>query len=247
MKKFLSIVLTLVLCLTAVSALADETPTIVMGTNAGFEPFEYIDDNGEVAGFDVEIAQYIANYIGAELKIEDIYFDGLLAALEQDMIDFVCAAMTITDERKEAALFADPYYSAQQSVIVMEGNTAITTLEDIAPLKVAVQDGTTGYYMALDTIGCAESNVAAFKASTDCVLELQTGRVDCIIIDNAVAANFLKNYEGLTIVEGLDMPEENYGIAVKMGNEDLLKQINEALAACIADGTYDALIEKYFN
>lgn len=244
MKKLLSLALSLAMLCTGAIALAD---TITMGTNAEFAPFEYIGDDGEPTGFDIMIAEQIAADMGVELKIDNMYFDGLLAALDVGTIDFVIAAMTITDERKEAAAFSDPYFNATQAVIVLDGYDGIKTVADIADKKVAVQDGTTGFIMATDDLGVKPENLSAFKASTDTVLELTTGRVDCIIIDDAVAQNFLKLYDQLTIVEGLEMETEEYGIAVKMGNDELLASINATLARIKEDGTYDALIAEYFE
>ncbi len=244
MKKFfaMAIALTMMVSLCA-SAMAE---TLTMGTNAGFAPFEYIGDDGKPTGFDIELAQYIAAELGMELKIEDIYFDGLLAALDVGTVDFVIAAMTITEERKGNALFSTPYFNATQSVIVKKGYEGIKAVEDIADKKVAAQDGTTGFMMATDSLGCDPNNVAAFKASADTVLELLADRVDCIIIDNAVAENFVKNYEGIEIVQGLELPVEEYGMAIKLGNDALLEKINGALQKAKDDGTYDALIAKYF-
>ena len=243
MKKILAALLTLALLLGATFAMAD---AIVGGTNAEFAPFEYIGDDGEYAGFDMELIQYIAEELGMELKIENMYFDGLLSALEVGTIDLVISAMTITEERKQGALFSDPYFVATQAVIVKEGYEGIKAIADIADKKVAVQDGTTGHFMVQDDFGVPAANIESFKASTDTVLELNAGRVDCIVIDDAVAQNFLNAYEGLTIVQGLDMPIEEYGMAIQMGNDDLLAAINGALAAIKADGRYDELIAKYF-
>ncbi|MCL1963893.1 MAG: basic amino acid ABC transporter substrate-binding protein [Firmicutes bacterium] len=244
MKKLLAALLCLALLSGGSAALAD---TIIMGTNAGFEPFEYIGEDGQPAGFDIEIAKLIAGDMGMELKIEDIYFDGLLAALDVGTIDFIMAAMTITEERKEAALFSTPYFDATQAVIVLEGYDGIKSIDDLLDKKIAVQDGTTGYFLVTETLNVSPSNVAAFKASTDTILELKSGRVDCIVIDSPVAENFLRAHDGMMIVEGLDMAVEEYGAAVKMGNDELLAAINATLEKIMADGTYAALIERFFG
>lgn len=244
MKKMIAFAVALMMLLGCGSAFAD---TVRMGTNAQFPPFEFIGDDGKPTGFDVEIAQIIAADLGKELEIEDIYFDGLLTALETGSVDFIIAAMTITPEREAMVSFSEPYFDAAQAVVVLEGYEGIKTVEDIADKKVAVQDGTTGFFMASDALGVDASNIAAFKASTDTVMELQAGGADCIIIDNAVAQNFLASFEGLTIVEGLEMETENYGIAMKKDNEELLASINATLEKIKADGTYDALIAKYFE
>lgn len=244
MKKLLAALLCLALSCSAAAAMGE---TIVMGTNAGFEPFEYIGDDGQPAGFDIEIAKLIAEDLGMELVIEDIYFDGLLAALDVGTVDFIIAAMTITEERKTSTAFSIPYFNATQSVVVLKGYEGITSVDDLVNQRVAVQDGTTGFFLVIDDLGMGMNKVSAFKASTDTILELKSGRVDCIVIDNAVAETFVKKYDDLTLLEGLDLSVEEYGIGVKMGNDALLDSINATLERIMEDGTYDALIEQFFG
>ena len=243
MKKFFAIVISLVFCLCACAASAE---TLTVGLNAEFAPFEYVDDNGEIAGFDVDLINAMAEKMGMEVEIEDMYFDGLLGALSSDMVDCLITGMTITEERQEQVDFTEPYFSATQAVVVLKGNDSIKTLEDLQGKKAAVQDGTTGHFMAADDLGCDVSDTV-YKFSSDAALDVVNGRADCMIIDDAVAQNFLKLYDELTIVEGLDMPVEEYGIAVNKGQDELLASLNDALAAVIEDGTYDELITKYFQ
>lgn len=243
MKKMIAMLLALLMISTAAIGLAE---TLTMGTNAEFPPFEFIGDNGKPTGFDVELLELIAAEMGKELVIENMYFDGLLAALQMGTIDCVAAAMTITEERKQAVSFSTPYFNATQAVVVLKDYDGIQTIDDLKDKKIAVQDATTGHIMVIETLGCDTANVAPFKASPDTVLELINGRADCIVIDDAVAKNFLTMYDNLTIVEGLDMPVEEYGIAVLQTNPELLGAINTALAKIVESGQYDDLITKYF-
>jgi len=240
MKKLIALALTLCFGLIGTGVLAD---TIVMGTNPGFPPFEYIDDDGEIVGFDVEIAKLIAAELGAELVIENLEFGGLLAALDAGLIDFILSAMTITEERKQGRLFSDPYFLANQAVIVLEGYEGIASIEDMADKTIAVQEGTTGHFMAEDDVGA--TNITAFKLAPDTVLELQLGQADCILIDDAVAQYFLAAFEGLEILD-IEMPIEEYGIATSVENAEFIETVNAVIAKIKADGTYDALIDKYF-
>ena len=243
MKKMIAICIATLLLLSG-TAFAD---TLTMGTNAEFPPFEFIGDDGEPTGFDVELMQLIAEEIGKELVIENMYFDGLIAALTMGDIECIMSAMTIKEERKESVNFSTPYFSATQAVIVIKGYDGIQTLDDMTDKKGAVQDGTTGHFMVADDFGCDPANIAAFKAAPDTVLELINGRVDCIVIDNAVAENFLTMFDNLEIVQGLEMPLEEYGIAIAKENDELLAQVNAALAKLVEEGKYDALIQKYFT
>lgn len=243
MKKMIAAMLAMLLLFTAAIGFAE---TLTMGTNAEFPPFEFIGDNGNPTGFDVELMELIAATMGKELVIENMYFDGLIAALQMGTIDCVAAAMTITEERKQAVSFSTPYFNATQAVVVMTGYDGIQSTDDLKDKKIAVQDATTGHIMVMETFGCDSANVAPFKASPDTVLELINGRADCIVIDDAVAKNFLTMYDNLTIVEGLDMPVEEYGIAILQTNPELLEAINDALAKIIESGQYNELITKYF-
>lgn len=216
---------------------------IVMGTNAEFEPFEYR-DGLDIVGFDVEIAQKVAEKLGKELKIEDMSFDSLIMALNTDKIDFIAAGMTATDERKTQVDFSDAYFNSKQMIIVKADDTSITTADDLVGKKVGVQLGTTGDLFVSGTDGIAE--VAQFQTGTQAVMDLKNGKVDAVVIDAEPAK---KMTEGQSDLKLLDAPfvEEEYAIAVKKGDDDVLKAVNETLADIKADGTYDEIYTKYFG
>lgn len=243
MKKMLAVLLCMALTLCGMAALAEET--IIMGSNLTFPPFEYVDDNGDPAGFDVEIAKAIAADTGKKLHVEDMAFDSLLVALDTGSVDFVIAGMTITDERKEQVDFSEPYFEAQQEVIMAKDATPITAVADLVNMKVAVQEGTTGHIMC-ENLGLPAENIGAFKAAADAVLELKAGRVDAVVIDSAPASVFCAENDDIAIVEGLDIEPEYYGIAVKKGNQELLDAINATIARLKEDGTYDQLLTTFF-
>lgn len=244
MKKVFALLLSLCLLLTATGALAEGK--LILGSNCSFPPFESIDDQGNPTGFDIEISRLVAQKMGKELEVMDMSFDGLLLALQGGQIDMVAAAMTIRPDRQEQADFSNSYFNAQQKVIVRKGYEAIKSVEDIKDKYVAVQDGTTGYYMATDTLGLASDHVAAFKNAADAILELKSGRVDCVIIDTAPANVFVSLNDDLVILEDIVTDSEDYGIAVAKGNVELLTAINEVLDEIKANGVYDELIAKYF-
>ena len=222
---------------------AQSDNVIVMGTNAEFEPFEYR-DGLEITGFDVEIAKKIAEKLGKELVVEDMAFDTLIMALNSDKVDFIAAGMTATDERKTQVDFSDSYFKSQQMIIVKADDTTITTADDLAGKKVGVQLGTTGDLFVSTTEEIAE--VAQFQAGTQAVMDLKNGKIDAVVIDAEPAK---KMTEGQSDLKLLDAPfiEEEYAIAVKKGNDEVLAAINETLAAIKADGTYDEIYAKYFD
>lgn len=215
---------------------------IVMGTNAEFEPFEYR-DGLDVVGFDVEIAKAIAAKLGKELKIEDTAFDSLIIGLNNEQMDFIAAGMSATPDREEQVDFSDRYFKSKQMIIVKADDTSITSADDLVGKTVGVQLGTTGDLFVSDVEGIT---VQQFDKGTLAVMDLKNGKVDAVVIDGEPAK---KMVEGQSDIKLLDVPfvEEEYAIAVKKGNTELLTAINETLAELKANGEYDKIYEQFFG
>lgn len=216
--------------------------TLKMGTNAAFPPYEYKEGEAFV-GIDVEIAQAIADKLGATLEIVDMEFDSIITSVNQGEVDFGMAGMTVTDERLLEVDFTYSYATGVQSIIVLEGSD-IKTPDDLAGKKIGVQLGTTGDIYATDDYGA--DYVTQYGKGADAVIALKGGDVDAVIIDNEPAKAFVAENAGLTILD-TDYAVEDYAIAVKKGNTELLDDINDALRALIADGTIDGIIAKYIK
>ena len=214
--------------------------TLVMATNAAFPPYEYV-ENGEYVGIDVEIAQAIAKELGMELEIKDVEFGSIIAGVESGKFDMGMAGMTVTEERKQSVNFSNTYATAVQSIIVPEGS-AIASVDDLSSdIKIGVHQDTTGDIYASEEYGDA---VVRYKNGADAVQALVSGKVDCVIIDNEPAKSFVAANTGLQILDSA-YAEEEYAICVSKDNEELLGQINEALAKLKADGTIDTIVSKY--
>ena len=219
---------------------SEEKTTLIMATNATFPPYEYVENN-EYEGIDIEIAQAIADELGLELVIEDVEFGSIIAGVESGKFDMGMAGMTVTEERLQNVNFSDTYATAVQSVIVPEGST-IASIDDITEdMKIGVQQDTTGDIYASDDYGDA---VVRYKNGADAVQALVTGKVDCVIIDNEPAKAYVAANEGLIILDSA-YAEEEYAICIAKENEELLTDINGALAKLKADGTIDAIVTKY--
>ena len=223
--------------------------TLVMGTNAAFEPFEYTTTKGlvgEFDGIDIAIAQKIAEKAGKELVINDMEFDGLIAAVSTGKIDMAVAGMTVTDERKEQVDFSDTYYAATQVIVVASDNEDIKCAEDLKNDKsVGVVLSYTGDTIVTDTLKIDESKIQRANRALDVIQDVKNGKLDAVVVDSytgiALAA---KN--GLKVVEDPKVFDtEEYAIAVKKGNTELLEVINATLAEMKAKGEIDALTEKY--
>ena len=230
------------------SAAAGELTTVeagklTMATNATFPPYEMTTDAGEFEGIDIETAQAIADKLGLELQIDDMDFDAALLSVQQGKADIVMAGVTVTDERKAVMDFSDSYATGIQSIIVPEGSD-IASPDDLAGKKIGTQRGTTGYIYCTDDFG--EESVQRFSKGADAVQALSTGKIDAVIIDNKPAQVFVDENEGLKLLE-TPYAEEEYAIAVKKGNTELLDAINASIANLEESGKLDEIVAKYIT
>ena len=215
---------------------------LTMATNAYFPPYEYYDAD-QIVGIDAEIAKAVADKLGLELKIEDMEFDSIITSVASGKADIGLAGMTVTEERKKNINFSDSYATGVQVVIVKE-DSDIASIDDLDGKLIGVQLGTTGDIYCTGDYG--EDAVEQFNKGNDAVMALVTGKVDAVVIDNEPARVFVNENEGLVILDEAYADEE-YAIAVKKGNTELLNQINAALAELKADGTLDAIVAKYIS
>lgn len=238
---------------TASSEAASETETaelstvepgkLIMSTNAAFPPYEMTTDSGEFEGIDIETAQAIADKLGLELQIDDMDFDAALLAVQQGKADMVMAGVTVTDERQNVMDFTDSYATGIQSIIVKE-DSDIASVDDLAGKKIGTQRGTTGYLYCSDDFG--DENVVAYDDGLTAVQMLNNGQVDCVVIDNAPAKEFIAANPGLKLLDTAYV-EESYAIGVGKGNTELKDAINTALEELKADGTLQAIVDKYIT
>ena len=251
MKKIICVVLAVLVvgfAFAACSGSSDDAKTLTLATSADFPPYEFIGDNGEYAGIDIEVAQAIADKLGRELVVENMDFDSIIGAVSTKKVDMGMAGLTVTDERLESVDFSTSYAKGVQAVIVKEGS-AITTVDDLyaegATYKVGVQLSTTGdIYFSKDIAdGLTTCTVEQYTTGADAIAALTTGKIDAVIIDNEPAKSFVAANEGLTILD-TKYTEEDYAIAFAKDSE-LTAEVNAALEELINDGTVQAIVDKY--
>ena len=224
-----------------------EEGKLIMSTNAEFPPYETVADDGSFEGIDVEVAGAIAEKLGLELIVDDMDFDAALLAVQQNKSDIVMAGVTVTEDRQMVMNFSDSYATGVQVVIVKEGSDV--TMDNLGEKMIGCQRGTTGYISASDSPengGYGEDHVTAYDTGASAVQALLNGQVDCVIIDSAPAAEFVAANAGLTILEGAWV-EEFYAIGMNKDNAALLDAVNTALAELTADGTVQAIVDKYIS
>ena len=231
----------------------DYTGVLKVGTNAAFEPFEYMDKDGQTPiGFDIDLINAIAADQNMVVEIQNMEFDGLTMALQNGSIDAAIAGISVDEERSKQVDFTETYYDAGLNIAVAADNTDIKSEEDLAGKVVSAQQGTTGAKKCEELK--AAGVVADVKILPDiniCMLELANGSIDAVIMDIPVNNKYVELHpEEAKIAAEFVVPEgeeEQFAIAVEKGNTDLLDKLNTGLKNVKDNGTYNELIDKYFG
>jgi len=230
------------------AAPAPAAKVYVVGTDAAYAPFESQNEKAEIVGFDIDVVKAAAAKAGIEVKFVNTPWEGIFNALGQGDRDMVVSAVTITDERKQTMDFSTPYFDAVQLIAVKE-NSKIAKFDDLKKLKVGVQTGTTGDEAVTKLLGKTSTSIKRFESTPLALKELESGGVDAVVADNGVVIHYVANNKGAkfkTVADKSFAPEQ-YGIALKKGNADLLAKVNKGLADIKADGTYDKIFASYFG
>lgn len=221
--------------------------TLMVGVEIGYPPMEYFDTDGATPiGFDVEVANALADYLGLELELVDTSWDGIFAGVDTGKYDCIISCVSITDERKEQFNLTKPYVS-NHTVLIVPNDSEIDSMEALNGHSTAVQAETTADdYMKEHS---AELGVELFQYDKviNCFDDLKAGRIDSVFTDSVVAAYYLgdeaSNYK--TVWENDEL--EPIGICLKKGNDGLTQAIDDALDTLSADGTLGTIAEKYFG
>jgi len=217
-----------------------------IGTEGAYPPFNLIDNTGAVVGFDIDIAQALCARMGAECSVVTSDWDGIIPALNTRRFDFLVAAMSITEERKQAVDFTDPYITNRLRFVAPK--TADFEVDE-ASLKgktIGVQRATIAGQWLEDNLGKVV-RVRQYDTQENAYLDLAAGRIDGVLADNFVQYEWLQSDAGANF-EFKGEPvfdDDDFGIAVRKG-DPLRERLNKALAEIIEDGTYDEIAAKYF-
>ena len=220
---------------------------LTIGTSPDFAPYEFyhIDENGSpvLAGFDIALAQRIADDLGLELDVVPIDFGGILTELQSGNIDLGISGFSPTPERAETFDFSDLYYTGGQAFCVaMDNKDKFTSYEDFKGLSVGAQTGSIQYGLAEENT--PDANIVGLTKVTDIVMELLNGTLDGAFIEKDVALQYAKNYPDLCVLWDVEFDTAGSAIALKKGNEGLLEAVNGVIAAALEDGTMSEYIEE---
>ncbi|MBJ3816340.1 arginine ABC transporter substrate-binding protein [Shimwellia pseudoproteus] len=242
MKKVL-----LAALLASMSLSATAAQTIRFATEASYPPFESVDANNKIVGFDVDLANALCKEMGATCTFSNQAFDSLIPSLKFRRVDAVMAGMDITPEREKQVLFTTPYYDNSALFIGQKGKYA--TVDALKGKKVGVQNGTTHQKYISDKH--PEITTVPYDSYQNACLDMQNGRIDAVFGDTAVVTEWLKANPNLAAV-GDKVTDKAYfgnglGIAVRQGNTALQQQFNTALEKVKKDGTYQTIYHKWFQ
>ncbi len=226
---------------------SQEQEVLTVAMELAYPPFETKDEQGNPSGVSVDFMKDFGEYIGKEIRIENISFDGLIPSLQTGKADMVMSSMTITEERKETVDFSEPYANALLAVLTNK-DSQITSVDDLNQegKKVAVKTGSTGYLYAQEHLKNAE--IIALQDESACVMEVSQGKADGFIYDQlTIYRNWQNNLDTTNAVFIPFQDVEPWGIAVKKGNTELLDQLNEFIETYREDGGFEELTEKYLS
>ncbi len=247
MKKTALIIFIALALLVSTTTVWANNPVLLVGTDAAFVPFEYVDDNNQIVGFDVDLMNAIGAIIGREVRFMNVNWDGLLTGLQNRNFDVIAAGMTITEERAQQVNFSDPYFESVLTIVVHQNNTDIKVLEDLVGKIVSVQINTTGDFVASDIEGMRDRDIRRFNTAPDALQNIVIGATHAAIIDLPVAEAFMAQNPNAPLKHlGALIGDDFFGLALRKQDTELLTQINQALAQIKADGTYDEIFKKWF-
>jgi len=250
MKKIMTIMLLAVL--TVLSGCEGKTDKVTVLTSSGYEPYEMVDTDGNLTGFDIELMEALAAEVGIEIEWKDVDFDGIIASLQAGQAEIAIAGLSPTDERKEMVDFGDIYYNTESGLsnyfVFDATNNTIATLDDLDGLIVGAQIGTVQAGLLEDLKDEYGFTVDIRNTNTMIVEEVKAGRIDVLVVESAIAISILEANTSLTKVGFESYLDDVLGSAIAFAKDsEYTAQFNTALAAMEADGSLQTLIDKWFN
>ena len=243
-KKLVSMLLVTAMAATIFTGCKkEESNTIIVGTEAGFAPYEYMDGD-KVVGIDMDIAQAIADSMGKELVIKNMDFDGALLAVQKGTVDFVAAGVSVDAERAKVMDFSTEYVDSTEVVVVNAANPAVTTVDDagLADKIIGVQQGNIADFYVEENVESKE--IKRYTKFAQASEDLKNSKIDCIVMDQYPAEELVAANPELVIMDGT-LFQDKYAIAVDKGNKELLDKINAVIEDLKASGKMDEIIAAH--
>ncbi|MBW7471069.1 transporter substrate-binding domain-containing protein [Marinobacter sp. M216] len=246
MKKLI-VAASCALALAAGTVQAKDWKEIRIAFDVPYEPFEYKDENGELTGFEVELAEAMCEQMKADCEFVIQAWDGMIPGLLARKFDAIMSSMSITPERAERVLFSEPYYNTPGGWFAREGfDTDVTDMKAMEGKVVGVQRGTTMDTYVTENMGGIVT-IKRYTTADDMVLDLEGQRLDVAFVDYPVGEQTILSKEGFQEVGEQVKLGQGVGVAMRQRDKDLAGKVNAALKKLKNDGTYDTIMQKYFN
>ena len=242
-KKLVNLMVITAMAATVFVGCGKKDDTLIVGTEAGFAPYEYMDGK-DIVGIDMDIAQAIADSMGKELEIKNMDFKGALLAVEKGQVDLVAAAVSVDEERKKTMDFSIDYVNSTEVVVVNTSSAAVSaaTAEDLADKIVGVQQGNIADIWVEENVAYKE--VKRYTKFAQAAEDLKNNKIDCIVMDQLPAEDLVAANPELSILDGT-LFEDKYAIAVQKGNKELLDKINEVIQELKDNGKIEEFTAKH--
>lgn len=248
MKKVLSLVTVLVILIAAVGCTGKSSDVLTIGVDDSYPPMEYVDDNGDLVGFDVDFATELGKQLGTEIEFKSTAWDGIFIGLEADKYDVIISSVSITKERLESYDVSTPYLANGQVIVVAKDGPEIAKIEDLGGLTVGVQIGTTSDNSATEVQKTVDFKLNPYDQIIQTFLELKTGRLDAIVVDSMVALEYMKNEPDTYKISSAQLSNEPVAVYFKKGaNADLVTNVNKAIKTLQDNGKLTEISMKWFN
>ena len=222
-----------------------ESDTLIVGTEPGFAPYEYMEGD-KVVGIDMDIAQAIADALGKKLEIKTMDFDGALLAVQQGKVDMVAAGVSVNEERKKVMDFSTEYVNSTEVVVVNKDNPTVASVEDLNEKVIGVQQGNIADFYVSDENNMKAKEIKRYTKFAQAAEDLKNGKLDCIVMDLYPAQELVAANETLTLLDGT-LFEDKYAIAIQKGNTELLNKTNEVIDQLIKDGKIEEFTANHTN
>ncbi|WP_244834983.1 amino acid ABC transporter substrate-binding protein [Clostridium sp. BJN0001] len=225
---------------------------LIVGLDNTFVPMGFVDDNGDLTGFDVELATEVCKKIGKDVKFQPIDWSMKESELNGDNIDLIWNGYSVTDDRKEKVEFSNVYLKNSQIIITL-ANSPLNSKADLKGKKVGAQNQSSSVDAVTENGDGIEKTfdggkLVTYETNNDALMDLEAGRVDAIVADEILARYYMKERgEDKYKILSDNFGDEDYAIGIKKGNTELVNEINKGLKECTEDGTAAEISKKWFG
>ncbi|MDX8336618.1 amino acid ABC transporter substrate-binding protein [Candidatus Cetobacterium colombiensis] len=218
---------------------------IIIGLDDTFAPMGFRDEEGKIIGFDIDLANEVANRIGVKATFKPCEWDGIIFDLRSKRIDLIWNGLTITPEREKQIAFSTPYFDDDQIVIVKNPN--IKSFQDLKDKKIGVQLGSASYFAFENSVLSKETNnLNKYSTNVEALLDLEAGRTDAVVIDAVVGKYYISKKPDFIVLNDI-LEKQQMGVGMRKDDVALKNKIDETLANMKADGSFDKIYKKWFG